>query len=271
MAAEFIYPTRGNFSDENNNQMINMFDTLYVKYNSSWSSLNLTLFCLDSTTSTQWQYLDVQGNPILASGTYNFGTIQAVNFDINQYPTNCHFKLTEYGNNDDALNGESFWVTSDAALSTTFQPTSTAITSGSGAATTQSAKSTGLASVAASTSSSRTSTSSLTTNPTTSPAPASSGLSTGAKAGIGVGVAAAVLIISALLFIIWHMQRKAQTNEQNNAHEKPELPGSTLGVADAEMHTPNNFQPYKHEMEGSRWAELEGAQHGPSYRHELSS
>jgi len=56
--------------------MINVSDTLYLQYNSSWLALNLTLFYLEGTTSSQWQYLNVQENPILNAGTNNFDTIK---------------------------------------------------------------------------------------------------------------------------------------------------------------------------------------------------
>jgi hypothetical protein len=254
MAAEFIYPARGNFSAENNDKMINVFDTLYVQYRSTWPSLNLTLFCLEGTTSANWYYLNVQSNPILASGTFKFGTIQSYNFNINQYPTMCKFKLTKYQDNDNGLNGEDFWITSNAASATIFQPASSASSSGG---TTQSAKSTGPASVLASPSSSPTTTTTQTSSS------AHSGLSTGAKAGVGIGVTVAVLSVLALIFLlIWRRRRKGQSIKRNNTYEKAELPSDD---------TTNNLQPYKHKvdsMEGAAPVELE-AHHKPPVQHEL--
>jgi hypothetical protein len=275
MAAEFIYPTRGNFSLENNNQVINVFDTLFVQYSSTWRALNLTIFCLEGATSTQYEFLNVPGNPILASGIYKFGTIDAVGFDISQYPTKCSFKLTKYGDNDSALGGEEFWVTSNAATSTTYEPTPTA-TAAATTTTTQSVMTTGTVGIAASTSSG---------NPsqTDSPANTSSGLSAGAKAGIGIGAAAVSLLILALVFIIFRQRRKktAQANGHGfqlentaantgvNPSEKVELPGDTYRVADPEMHSVPYHQQHDYQTSLSGRTELDGAEPNSPVRYEL--
>jgi hypothetical protein len=243
MAAQIIYPPLGNFSAANNGQMINVYDVLYIQYTSTWPSLNFIFFCLRDATSTQYFYVNAPSNPILASGTYKFGSIQAAGFSFDQLPVGCHFMLSDPSNGADALNGQGFYVTSNSASSTTFQPATA--TAGPGATTTTQGG-TRTSGVAASTSTS-----------TTTP---SSGLSTGAKAGIGVGVAVAVLLISALLFVIWHMrqrQPKAPSNvPATDAFEKPELPGSVAGEV-AAKHLSDHSQLHYPELHGSSRAELE--------------
>lgn len=250
MAAEFIYPTHGNYSSENNDRMINVFDTLYVQYRSSWLSLNLTLFCLQGTTSSSYQYINVQGNPILATGLYRFGTIQSYNFGINQYPTMCNLKLTKYRDNDVGLNGENFWVTSDAASSTTFQPgssTSASIT------TTQSGTATGQVSVVTTTISSPTSSQTL--------GASSAGLSTGAQAGIGVGVALAALGILAFIASFLLLRRR-----RGRSNAKGEISGSALIPPGGAMY---QNESYKSGMVVSGPAELENSISDGVIKHEL--
>lgn len=103
--ASFIYPPHGNFSDVAPSGDINIYDALEITYNSTWPSLNLTLFCLSGATATDYQFWNAEGNPILASGTYQLKSINSVGSDIYQYPTDCSFKLTKYGDNDIALGG----------------------------------------------------------------------------------------------------------------------------------------------------------------------
>lgn len=257
MAAEIVYPTRGNYSLENSNRMISIYDTLYIQYNSSWDALTLTLYCLQNPTAGLWYYHDFPS--LSGSGTFKVGSVQAVGLDvyINQYPTNCHYRLARPPTLNELINGESFWVINNAASPTTFQPT-TATTSISTASTPI-------------TTSTTTTTSSSASSSSTSTAQPSRGLSTGAKAGIGVGVTATVLILAALLFIIWRMRRKTQMNRQesplpqdnkylprDSTYEKAELPVGPLRE--------QNFRPYKHEpQEQPVFYELEDARR----RHEL--
>ena len=254
MAAEFIYPTRGNFSDENNNQMINVFDLLYVEYNSSWVSANLTLYCYIGDPGLTWQYTDAAGNPLLASGTYRFGTIHTIGFAINQYPTNCHFKMSDAG--ADVLNGETFWITSNAASSTTFQPSLNAISTGSGAAITQSAKSTGPASIGVSgtqSSSHAFATSQANNNSTTE---SSHGLTKGAVAGVGVGITLFGLAAIAALVYIWLTWRKRKLQRTTPEEDRR---AENL-YQEYKVEAPNNEVPRQLNGSGLPVAELEGRQ-----------
>lgn len=266
--ATFVYPPKGNFSTANGNRMINTFDVLYIEYESSWDRLNLTLFCLQGTTSTTYQYLNVEGNPILGDGLYRFGDIESRKFNIPQYPSECHFKLTKFGDNAIALDGGHFFVTSDAASSTTFQPSST-----SSAASTQGIGSSAPAKAsAAATSSAASASSSSSASSTASGSSANSGgggLSTGASAGIGVGVAAGVILFAVLAFIL--IKRRRRTPNEIAPTEKPELPADSVVKSQDMKYGPNPGGVYNHEMEGVSRAELENPQQPHAQRHELGS
>lgn len=199
--ASFVYPKGGKYNDT-----VNVIDQLYVTYNSQWSSLNLTLFCLQSATSDNYLYYNVANNPILANGTYYMTTIENLGFQISQYPVVCHYLLTEYQNNTNSVNGGGFNVTSTAGAVKTFQQATTA---SSTRFATQSATQTG-AGVATTVMSG----SQVTVTPSSTSSPTSgskSGLSSGAAAGIGVGVSLGVVIIAAIVgFLFWSKRRRGR-------------------------------------------------------------
>ncbi|KAI0140279.1 hypothetical protein BJ166DRAFT_598109 [Pestalotiopsis sp. NC0098] len=280
MATEFVYPPGGNFSTANDDRYLNVFDDLYIEYTSSYTSLNITLFCLRTTTSTAYQVFNAEDNPLTGSGMYHFGSIQSHNVEIYQFPSRCHFKLTDSGNNDDALSGEGFEVSSDAASSTTFSPSS----SSTSTATSTSASSGTVASVQATTtdattaaptssSSSSSSSSTLSSSPTATASQASStpqpsvGLSTAAAAGIGVGAAAVVLVLAAMLFMFFRKRRKTATAGPDMS------PESTPSAATKfESYQPQYETPSAQEMSTERpAAELGFGQFDPSNRHELGA
>jgi hypothetical protein len=51
------------------------------------------VYCADSTMSTNYEYLDAEGNLILASGTYTLGTIDAVDILNSELSGRPGFKL----------------------------------------------------------------------------------------------------------------------------------------------------------------------------------
>nr|POE47935.1 hypothetical protein CFP56_01263 [Quercus suber] len=273
MSAGFIFPPNGNFSIESNNQTINAFDTLYIQYSSSWSALNLTLFCTESTTDLNYWYWNVPSNPISPAGTYAVGTIESAGSGTAQYPTTCHFKLTQYGDNDNGISGEVFSVTSQAASSTTYQPTS------SSAASTQAASST----THQPTSTSAASLSDATTSPTTtlsSAAASAVGLSTGAEAGIGIGVVAAIFILAAIAFICFRRRQKRKSTVPYRSPEKAayfnQNPNAPL--LPIQEHTDTIYQktdtfvdqrPPVFEMSDSSRAELYDSRNDAAHPHEL--
>lgn len=243
--ASFIYPPRGNFSAVAPSGNVNIYDTLEITYNSTWSALNLTLFCLSGSTATDYQVWNVKGNPILASGTYQLESIDSVGFDIYQFPTNCSFKLTKYGDNDIAVGGKDFRLVSEEGTSTTYRMTST---SSDSAYTTQTAtgdlgpvtKSTSTSATAGSISSSDpNSTSSPTVTSTSTPEPVTeaTGLSTGAKAGIGIGVAVVILVIAVLCFMVLRLRKRVQ---------KPLLEEKQIHSPEASPHVPPQDQKAEH-------------------------
>ncbi|KAF2997739.1 hypothetical protein E8E14_003990 [Neopestalotiopsis sp. 37M] len=263
MAAEFVYPTRGNFSTENNNRMINSFDDLYIEYTSSWSALNLTLFCLRDATTSDFSVFNAEDDPIAASGIYHFGSIYSLDSTIGRVaPERCNFKLTRYGDNDDALNGQNFWVSSDPTLPATYSPTSTSTTSATASAspaTNTITQTTDTATVPSSSSSSPAATATQASAPHKS-----SGLSAGAAAGIGVGVALGVLIMAVAILFMFFRRRKAARAAPGESTETP--PSEATKSEYYSQHQQQDPQ----EMEATSPAELEHGQSVPVHRHELS-
>jgi len=258
--ATFIYPQNGTYFPDRTAGNVNTYDTLDVVYESSWEKLNLTLFCLTGSTSSDYKFWNVRGNPILPSGTYEIRSIDSIGFNIYQYPTICHFKLTEYGNNSNALSGQVFDVVSEEGTSTTFRQSSTA----SGTTdSTQVATSGDVGTIATSRSVTATTSGSSTATslPTQSvAAESSSGLSIGAKAGIGAGIAVVVVLIAALSAIVFVLRKKACRNKpvsspDNVKEDKPELPAySAVG------HNESTRYYGSHEAGGSSRAEMEASQ-----------
>lgn len=231
--ATFIYPPQGNFSAVAPSGDVNIYDTLEITYNSTWPALNLTLFCLSGSTATDYQYWNVKGNPILASGTYQLDSIDDVGFDIYQFPTNCSFKLTKYGDNDVAVGGKDFRLISKEGTSTTYSMAST--TSGTSYATqtdtgdlgpvTKSISASATAGSSSTDSPNSVSSSSSTSTSNPDPVAAEAGLSTGAKAGIGIGVAVVALVIAVLCFMVLRLRRRAQQpKSEEKAKIVPDVP-----------------------------------------------
>lgn len=203
----------------------------------------------------------MKSNPILASGTYEINSIDSIGLDIYQYPTKCHFKLTQYGNNSNRLTGQIFNVVSEEGTSTTFKRGSTA----SGTTySTQTATSGDLGTIATSVSASATGNGSSTTMslPTLSATPqASFGLSTGAKAGIGAGIAVVAVLIAALIGIIFVLQKKARSNKPNLTLHDVRDNKSELPVHSASDHNKATLHYGAHETQGSNRVETNVPQH----------
>lgn len=233
--ASFIYPPDGNFSAVAPSGLINYFDTLEITYTSSWSALNLTLFCLIGDSSSDYGVWQAPGNPLAASGTYRLTDVALAGFTIKKFPAPCSFKLTQYGDNSVAEGGDNFEVVSQTGTSTTYSSTASPAPSSSSSsststtlessttqsqsisttqtATTESTSTTASASRAAGTSatnssSAPSSTSSAGTLTAGHVSQQEAGLSTGAKAGIGIGIAVAVLAILALCVVVFRLRRK---------------------------------------------------------------
>lgn len=244
----FVWPIDGNFANiVPSGTTVNMFDTLEIDYSSTWSALNFTLFCQIGDVSTDYGVWQAPSNPMAASGTYRLTSIYTAGFDIVKFPTECAFRITEYGDADTYNAGQFFQVVSQPGTSTTYESTSTATaassssasqSSGTPASATSTSGTTASASSGSSSSASAssTSTSSSSSSPATTITPVAqqSVLSTGAKAGIGVGVAAVVLIIAALCFVVFRLRRRhrklaAAPEGGINRHE--EVPAYTKAEA----------------------------------------
>lgn len=216
----FVWPPNGNFAYVVPSNSVNIFDTLEISYTSTWSALNFTLFCQIGDVSTDYGMWQAPANPMTASGTYRLNSIFTAGFDIVKFPTECAFRITEYGNSEVYNAGQFFEVVSDPATSTTYLPTSTPTssisstaslqTSGSSAATTSTATAhtTGKTSAYPSSSTTATSSSSASSGTIVKPVVQQNELSTGAKAGIGVGAAIAIIVIAALCFFLITLRRK---------------------------------------------------------------
>jgi hypothetical protein len=268
MGAEFLYPAKGNYSTENDGQMINVYDQLYLEYTSDWPSANLTFYC---AVSSSIYFVPYGENPLADSGIYYFGPVKQLILVINEWPIVCNYKLTEVGGSD-SLDGQQFWVTSNAASSTTFSPTVTSTTSASTrtSTSTQTTDTTTTVLSSSASSSAVTATQAATETQTSTPS-TSPGLSAGAAAGIGVGVGLAVFILAAAILFMFLRRRKAARAASPDvpAENPPSDAIKSENAAKPEYYSQHQQQDPQ-EMEAISPAELENGQSVPAVRHELS-
>lgn len=280
----FLWPPNGSFAYAVSSGSVNIFDTLEIQYTSTWSALNFTLFCQIGDVSTDYGVWQAPGNPMSPTGIYRLASIYTAGFDIVKFPTECAFRMTEYGDANTYNAGQFFQVISDPGVSTTYLPTSTSTTgaasqssstsegtaSSTNPSSTQTTNSVGVDSTPIVSSSSSTITSVSSTNnataipssssTTTIPVSQQATLSTGAKVGIAIGFILTAALVAGLCFLLFGLRRRITAKRRSATHGSIHLRKESPGYINLEHHKTKNM------YTGMQELELNGPVELPDYR-----